>query len=37
MQVVEWLDMHYENADPERLKEIKERFQKHNPDAEMGL
>jgi hypothetical protein len=37
LQVVEWLDMHYNGADPEHLKKIKERFQKQEPDAEMGL
>ncbi|EIE19737.1 glutamate decarboxylase [Coccomyxa subellipsoidea C-169] len=35
--VVEWLDMHYEGADPAHLKKIKERFHKVEPDAEMGL
>lgn len=37
MQVVEWLDMHYEGSDPAQMKKIKERFQKAEPDAEMGL
>ncbi|CAL8471405.1 g10947 [Coccomyxa elongata] len=36
-EVVEWLDMHYEGSDPAQMKKIKERFQKAEPDAEMGL
>jgi hypothetical protein len=37
VQVVDWLDEHYEGEDPARIKKIKKRFQKHDPDADMGL
>ena len=37
LQVVDWLSEHYDHQDPERVKKIKERFQQHDPDADMGL
>jgi hemerythrin len=35
--VVEWLDMHYGEEDREKMKQIKTRFQQHDPAADMGL
>jgi hypothetical protein len=37
LQIVEWLDAHYSTMDPEEYKELKERFQSQDPDADIGL
>ncbi len=36
-QVIEFLDAHYADMDPERFKAIKDKFQSQDPDAEIGL
>ena len=36
-QVVDWLEEHYGDQDPKRVEQIKKRFQKHDPSADLGL
>jgi hypothetical protein len=35
--VIEFLDAHYANMDPEQMKDIKDKFQTQDPDADIGL
>lgn len=37
LQVVDWLEAHYSTMNPEEYKELKERFQSQDPDAQIGL
>lgn len=37
LQVVEWLDAHYSNMEPQQFKKMKERFQSQDPHADIGL